>query len=101
MRNRSHQNASKESSASASPWSSPVVMVKRKDRTWRFCFDYRKLNAVTHQDTYPLPRIDETLDLLTRSTFFYLMELAGLRGEHCLVYLGDAIVFSETFQEHF
>ena len=49
---------------STSPWSSPVVMVKKRDGTWRFCIDYRKLNAVTHQDAYPLPRIDETLDSL-------------------------------------
>jgi len=56
---------------SSSPWSSSVVKVKiKKDGTWRFCIDYQKLNAVTPQATYPLPRIDETLDMLAGSTYF-------------------------------
>ena len=45
---------------STSPWSSPIIMVRKKDGSWRFCIDYRKLNSVTHKDAYPLPRIDET-----------------------------------------
>ncbi|KAL5497311.1 hypothetical protein EMCRGX_G013768 [Ephydatia muelleri] len=62
---------------SSSPWSSPVLMVKKKDGTWRFCVDYRKLNAITHKDAYPLPRIDETLESLSGSQFFTTLDLAS------------------------
>uniref|UniRef100_A0A6G5A9B9 Putative tick transposon n=1 Tax=Rhipicephalus microplus TaxID=6941 RepID=A0A6G5A9B9_RHIMP len=54
---------------SNSPWASPVVLVKKKDNTLRFCVDYRKLNSVTKRDVYPLPRIDDTLDRLRSAKF--------------------------------
>ena len=62
---------------STSPWSSPVVMVRKNDGSWRFCVDYRKLNLVTHRDAYPLPRIDATLDSLSGCKYFTTLDLAS------------------------
>ena len=60
---------------SQSPWTSPVVLVKKKDRTTRFCVDYRQLNDITKKDSHPLPRIDDTLDNLSGSQWFSTLDL--------------------------
>ncbi|GBN00699.1 Retrovirus-related Pol polyprotein from transposon 297 [Araneus ventricosus] len=52
---------------SSGPWASPIVLAKKKDGSIRFCVDYRKLNEITIKDSYPLPRIDDTLDALNGS----------------------------------
>ncbi|XP_063333353.1 uncharacterized protein LOC134629763 [Pelmatolapia mariae] len=61
---------------SDSPWASAVVMVPKKNSPrMRFCVDYRPLNKVTKKDSYPLPRIDESLDLVDGSSWFSTLDL--------------------------
>ena len=60
---------------SNSPWSSSIVLVKKKDGNLRFCIDLRKLNARTVKDAYALPRIEETLDYLAGSKWFSALDL--------------------------
>ncbi|KAK7933216.1 hypothetical protein WMY93_004112 [Mugilogobius chulae] len=62
---------------SCSPWAAPIVLVRKKDGSWRFCVDYRKLNSVTHKDAFPLPRIEETLTNLSQSEWFSTLDLAS------------------------
>ena len=59
----------------ASPWASNVVLVKKKDGSLRFCVDYRKLNSVTHKDSYPLPLIDNCLNALSGSSWYSTLDL--------------------------
>ena len=62
---------------SSSPWASPIVLVAKKDGSTRFCVDYRKLNAITKLDVFPLPRIDDSLDLLSGAKYFSSLDLAS------------------------
>lgn len=60
---------------STSPWSSPIVLVKKKDGAYRFCVDYRKLNQVTERDAYPLPYISATLDKLRNAQYLSSLDI--------------------------
>ncbi|UYV81988.1 hypothetical protein LAZ67_21000316 [Cordylochernes scorpioides] len=60
---------------SSSPWSFPVILVKKRDGKYRFCVDYRKLNDVTVKDVYPIPRIDQVLETLQGSKYFSAIDL--------------------------
>ena len=59
----------------ASPWSSALVLVKKKDGSLRCCVDYRTLNRLTTKDSYPLPRIDDSLDALAGAKWFSTLDL--------------------------
>ena len=62
---------------SHSPWSSPVVIVTKKDGSNRFCVDYRKINNITITDAHPLPRIDDLLEQFRKAKWFSSIDLAS------------------------
>ncbi|CAF4592207.1 unnamed protein product, partial [Rotaria sp. Silwood2] len=55
---------------STSPWSSPIVLVRKKDGSVRFCIDFRKLNNITTKDAFPMPRIDDIFDHLSQAEYY-------------------------------
>ena len=59
------------------PWAAPAVLVRKKNGTFRFCIDHRKLNAITKKDRTPLPRIDDVHDRLADSKFFTSLDFVS------------------------
>ncbi|KZS09875.1 Uncharacterized protein APZ42_025792, partial [Daphnia magna] len=71
---------------STSPWASPVVLAKKKDGSWHFCVDYRRLNAISVKDVYPLPRIEETLSRIGNASIFSTLDPeSGYWQERCFL----------------
>ncbi|KAJ9556371.1 hypothetical protein OSB04_010985 [Centaurea solstitialis] len=60
---------------SSSPWGAPVLFVKKKDRSFRMCIDYRELNKLTIKNRYPLPRIDDLFDQFQGAAYFSKIDL--------------------------
>ena len=73
----------------------------KKDGSWHFCIDYRKLNTVTCRDAYPLPRIDSTLDSLADATYFTTLDLASGYWQVAVEENGKEKTVFSTAEGHF
>ena len=81
----------------SSPCESSIILVQKKDGTWRICIDYQVLNKLTVQNRYPIPQIDDLLDELKGARYFSKIDL---KSSYHQVLIEPSDVWKTTFKSN-